>query len=427
MHILYDHQLFSLENTWGMSKYYVELMEQLLRDGHEITIPVWRTNNSYLLDFLEKYNNNQNLHVPKQISTVFLKKNFKGKNNLLYRYNKFQFFIHKKKLLSWVDLVHMTLFDPYMRDNPKNQHIPYCFTVYDLNHKTQKLPGIRMCDYAEHGIAELAKQAQAIICVSGQTKRDLLKFYPEVDEKLIQVIYHSIAVISRNEYWMKWNSNDEAIYDYVDQIATSEQDWFPVSSQWHVGWWSGTAPLWKYILYIGKRAADYKNFKPFVQAIAPLLSEYLKLKCLGHMEFDTTELELFQKLHIEQFVEKVWWDEQEKFRLLHHASCFVYPSLAEGFGIPILEARNAGAPVLCSAIQVFMEIGQWACLYFDPKNEENMRELIWSVIKNNELQNNLRQAGYDRVKLFDKSVEYNKTLELYSKIVTSNGKNLLTR
>jgi glycosyltransferase involved in cell wall biosynthesis len=55
-----------------------------------------------------------------------------------------------------------------------------------------------------------------------------------------------------------------------------------------------------------------------------------------------------------------------------------------------------------------------------------MRELIGSVLKNDELQNNLRQAGYERVKLFDKSVEYNKTLELYSKIVTSNGKNLLT-
>jgi hypothetical protein len=94
----------------------------------------------------------------------------------------------------------MTLFDPYMIDSLKAYKIPYIFTVYDLNHKTQKLPGIRMCDYAEHGITELAKQAQAIICVSGQTKRDLLKFYPEVDEKLIQVIYHSIAVISRNEY-----------------------------------------------------------------------------------------------------------------------------------------------------------------------------------------------------------------------------------
>lgn len=423
MHILYDHQLFSLENTWGMSKYYIELMEQLLRDGHEITIPVWRTNNSYLLDFLKNNKNNQNLYIPKSLCTWLVWKEFKGKNNLLYWYNKFQFFLHKKTILQWVDLVHMTLFDPYMIDSLKAYKIPYLFTVYDLNHKTQKLPGIRMCDYAEHGISKLSKSTNAIICVSGQTKRDLLKFYPEVDGKLIQTIYHSIAVIESNKHWMKWNSNDEVIYDHVDQIATSEQDWFPTSSQWRAGWSSDTMKLWNYILYIGKRAADYKNFKPFVQAIAPLLSENLKLKCLWHMEFDNIELELFDNLHIKQFVEKVWWDEHEKFRLLHHTSCFIYPSLAEGFGIPILEARNAWAPVLCSAIQVFMEIGQWACLYFDPKSEDNMRELIWSVIKNNELQDNLRNAGYERVKLFDKSVEYDKTLELYSKIVTSNSKN----
>lgn len=389
MHILYDHQLFSLENTWGMSKYYIELMEQLLRDGHEISIPVWRTNNSYLLDFLENNKNNQNLHIPKQISTLFLGKTFKGKNNLLYRYNKLLFYYYKKIILSWVDMVHMTLFDPYMISTLKNQNIPYIFTVYDLNHKTQQLSGIRMCDYAEHGIAKLARYAKWIICVSGQTKKDVLKFYPTIDENKIQVIYHSIHL--------------------HENVGRSLDSW------WHADWRFDTILPWNYILYIGKRAADYKNFKPFVQAIAPLLSENLTLKCLGHMEFDQSELELIKNLHIEQFIERIWGNEEEKFRLLHNTSCFVYPSLAEGFGIPILEARNAGAPVLCSAIQVFMEVGQWACLYFDPKNEENMREIIWSVVRNTVLQENLRTAGYDRVRLFDKSVEYQKTLDCYMK------------
>lgn len=297
----------------------------------------------------------------------------------------------------------MTLFDPYMIDDLKCQNIPYLYTVYDLNHKTQNLPGIRMCDYAEHGISKLAASAKAIICVSWQTKRDLVKYYPEIDDKKMEIIYHSIKLHHFDGQSEKAISTDSRLLR-----STSNDD--------------SNDSQWQYLLYIGKRAADYKNFKPFVRAIAPLLSENVHLKCLGHMGFDDSELALFDSLGIRQFVEKVWWDEQEKFRLLRHASCFVYPSLAEGFGIPILEAWDAWAPVLCSAIQVFMEIGQWACLYFDPKNEDNMRELIWSVIKNDVLQDNLRNAGLERVKLFGKSVEYDKTLELYTKIVTCYNK-----
>lgn len=135
----------------------------------------------------------------------------------------------------------------------KRRGIPFVYTVYDLNHKTQQLKHSwrdrRMCDYAEHGIAQLAQHASRIVCVSGQTKRDLLHYYPTIDSSLIQVIYHSIDIHAYDDYR----------FSPLVQIPPH------------------SAP---YILFIGKRKALYKNFKPFLKAIAPLLSDKLHLICL---------------------------------------------------------------------------------------------------------------------------------------------------
>lgn len=418
MRILFDHQVFSLENTGGMTKYYSELILGLQEQWHEVVFPFWLSNNSYLKTFLA------NQFPMKWFLSKF---QFKWKNNLIYRRNKLYFLLNANRLLEWVDLAHITLYDPYMINILKRKKIPFVFNVYDLNHKTQNLKkswrrwlfDLKMCDYAEEGIQKLGESANAIICVSKQTKKDLLHYYPTLDADKIQVIYHSIeieknwekwwkiekkgeerktaeSVIARNPIGIKWQvSDDEANHDQFDRNSQIDSDYF---------------------LFIGKREAWYKNFNAFVQAVSPFLSDKIKLVCLGHMDFTEEEISMFKDLEVEKFVIKAWGDEVEKFKLLHSASCFVYPSLAEWFGIPILEARNAWCPVLASNISVFMEIGQWACLYFDPKSIDNMRELIGSVIANNEIQNNLREAGLKRVKLFDKQIEINNTIQLYEKV-----------
>lgn len=398
MRVLFDHQVFSLEVMGGMSKYYCELMHGLKKLGHEVVVPVWRTNNGYLI---EAEKSESTLKTKKGRYYTWLKNwAFKWKNNLIFWYNKYRFLMNYEKLLNWVDLVHITLFDPYMIDILKKKNIPFVFNVYDLNHKTQNLKktglkwlfDFKMCDYADKGIAHLGYWAQSIICVSQQTKKDLLRYYPAIDEKKIQIIYHSIdnsQLQILNYQWLKW---DMAIENWKSRIGN-------------------------YILYIWKRKAEYKNFKPFVRAIAPSLSDDLKLVCLGHEGFDDEEFKLFEELWVSDYVIQMWGDESVKFDLLKNASCFVYPSLAEWFGIPILEARAGWCPVLCSNISVFIEIGAWAALYFDPKNIENMRELIEAVVKNSEIQNNLKMLWSQRVKLFSKEVELEKTVDVYEKVI----------
>lgn len=378
MKILFDHQVFSLEVMGGMSKYYTQLMQGLIDEWHDVVVPVRRTHN-YYLQSKAKYLGWRNYR------TWLQRLSFKWRQNLVFWFNKILFLWKYKTLLQWVDLVHITLYDPYMIDILKDLNIPYIFNVYDLNHKTQapskRLFDLKMCDYSEHGITALGNQAKAIICISWQTKRDLLHYYPTIKESLIHIIYHGIDV------------------DYYRLLLTQSPDQL--------------LPTTPYILFIWKRKALYKNFERFIYAVAPLLSDTMNLVCLGHEWFSSYEYWLFASLWITHYVKQVTWDELYKAHLLNQCSCFVFPSLAEWFGIPIIEAWACGAPVVCSSILVFREIAQWAALYMDWSNGDNMCEIINAVIHNKTLQDNLTQQWYQRVQSFDKSVEITTTLLLY--------------
>lgn len=96
---------------------------------------------------------------------------------------------------------------------------------------------------------------------------------------------------------------------------------------------------------------------------------------------------------------------------------FLYPSLRESFGIPILEAMASGAPLICSNTSAIPEIaGEDAC-YVNPSNPEDIAEKIEEVLKNNSLKNQLVEYGYKRAAMFSWKKTANELLELYNEII----------
>lgn len=96
---------------------------------------------------------------------------------------------------------------------------------------------------------------------------------------------------------------------------------------------------------------------------------------------------------------------------------FLYPSLRESFGIPILEAMASGAPLICSNTSAIPEIaGEDAC-YVNPSNPEDIAEKIEEVLKNNSLRNQLVEYGYKRAAMFSWKKTANELLELYNEII----------
>jgi glycosyltransferase involved in cell wall biosynthesis len=98
------------------------------------------------------------------------------------------------------------------------------------------------------------------------------------------------------------------------------------------------------------------------------------------------------------------------------ASVFVYPSLYEGFGIPLLEAMHYGCPILASDTSCFPEIAGNAAIYFNPGNVDELVSGMESVILDTGVRNELISNGFKREVLFSWEKCAKETLEFYKYI-----------
>jgi len=164
----------------------------------------------------------------------------------------------------------------------------------------------------------------------------------------------------------------------------------------------------RYILHIGWRQG-YKNFNRFFSAIVPILKKDagLSLVCTGP-SFTLEEKGLFKHYGLESRVCHHLATDLELYTLYHLAEAFIFPSLYEGFGIPLLEAFSSGCPVAASNTSSLPEVGGNAAVYFDPKSESDITSSIQSIIYNPDFRSELIQAGFKRAGQFS----WNKTMEI---------------
>lgn len=136
------------------------------------------------------------------------------------------------------------------------------------------------------------------------------------------------------------------------------------------------------------------------------------------MEKNNEVVREISRLGLERFVRVLGYVPRQDLPCLYSlASLLVFPSLFEGFGIPLVEAMACGCPVVCANATSLPEVAGTAGVLFDPRSAEDMAEKIWSVWCSGELRNRLGQQGQERARCFDWEETARKTLAVYRKAV----------
>jgi glycosyltransferase involved in cell wall biosynthesis len=157
-----------------------------------------------------------------------------------------------------------------------------------------------------------------------------------------------------------------------------------------------------FILCVGE-TRKYKNMRAMIHAFSKISSPGLKLAIAGNINrLEKNLLQLPAELKLAErvtFLGRV--SDEELASLYSGAVCFVFPSLYEGFGLPVLEAMACGCPVVASRQASIPEVCGDAAIFFDPNEIEDIRLALLRVLEDNGLAEVIRTKGLKRAELFN--------------------------
>lgn len=367
MKVLYDHQIFSIQRYGGASKYFCELLKRIPRE-------YWDTTTLFSC--------NEYIKSAKLFSYFDFAPNhyFKGKAFLMNNLNK----IYSRYRLKndKYDIFHQTYFGNYCLKAIGGKRM--VTTFHDINHfkYAEQYPGNLLINIKKIKILQKKSidRADKIIAVSHNTKKDLIDLWDINSEKIV-VIHHGV-------------DNKK-----IENLDTKRIVPNP------------------FVLFVGLRDG-FKNFDRFVKAFS-IVSESnpdLMLICTGR-KFSNEEIKKLTRLKIIERTEQISADERTMAMLYRDAFLFVYPSLNEGFGMPILEAMLYGCPVILSNTGSFPEIAGDSGLYFDPYQVEDIAEKIKLVLESEKMREEKINSGFDRLKHFSWEKTAQEHLKVYQSLL----------
>ncbi|MBI4039588.1 glycosyltransferase family 4 protein [Candidatus Daviesbacteria bacterium] len=178
----------------------------------------------------------------------------------------------------------------------------------------------------------------------------------------------------------------------------------------------------QYLIYIGN-IYPHKNITRLLQAIKiivqnpALFNLKLIIGCPRDVFWQRLAREILA-LDLSQVIITPGYIPAEDLAILfRYAQAYVFPSLSEGFGLPGLDAMQAGLPVVASDASCLPEIYQQAALYFDPLSIDDIADKITQILTDENLRGNLIKEGYKRAKQFSWKKMAQETLAVYQDVI----------
>lgn len=364
MKVLYDGYIYSLQVAGGINRFFSRIISGLP--------------NSYC-PFLSTFSARKTNHPKHQNLKIYFLPGFKPRKIcgavsgriLDHTYNKLEY-----------NIFHPSYYKLLCHQSFSSIKKPIVITVWDMIHEI----------YPEtldpFGIEAQAKRealsvADIIMCISENTKRDLLERYDFLPQNKVFVIYLAPGLSIEQSYG------------------------------------NFKIPLKPYFLYVGSRAS-YKNFSILLRAFSVVhqLNTEVNL-CVVGAPFRKNEIQEICDLNIQQHVHNCGYvNDHHLARLYRYSLAHVYPSLYEGFGIPPLEAMACGTVAVASNTSSIPEVVADAAILFDPKNVDNLIEAMLLVINAPGLRIDLIERGRKRASLFSWEKTVRGVTGLYEKLAS---------
>lgn len=342
--IIYDGIVFSLQKMGGISIYYNEIFSRLKLNNIEFNLISYDNSNCIVNEYVD------NVISKRARCSVGFERYLDCKCKDYNIFHSTYYRLPKSNSGRIVTTVHDFTYEIYNSG------------IKRLVHSYQKKRAILNSD--------------AIICISENTKKDLLHFIPECNEDKIHVIYNGVS-----------------------------EKFYPLECKKEL--------KGKYVLFIGARGG-YKNFHSVIKAMAE--HKDLLLIIVGGGGLSLEEIKVLTDSIPSRYSYYSNVTTENLNLLYNNAFCLVYPSLYEGFGIPVIEAMKAGCPVITTNSSSLPEVAGKAAILLNEPDVNSIADAIQELYEDS-FRQNLVELGFSQASRFSWEITYLKTLELYDSLL----------
>lgn len=311
--------------------------------------------------------------------------------------NEYIFFTNENSISKAVDIIHYPYFEPFIFTLPIFKQFKRVVTVHDLtpiiysHHFPSGLKGSLQWEIQKFNLI----RSDGIITDSRNSQTDISRIL-KINKKKIGVAYLAAAEEFQRLKIGKWRQEILSKYNLPE----------------------------KFILYVGD-ATWNKNLPTLIEAVKEInLTLVLVGKAISDTDYDhnnlwNKDLVKIQKLmkKDKRFIKLGFIPTDDLVCLYNIAALLVFPSIYEGFGLPVLEAMQSGCPVVLSKESCLPEIGGDAAYYINPYNIHSIANGIGEVFYTPKLQRSLSEKGLKQVAKFSWHKTAEDTIKVYKKIL----------